>query len=757
MDYDRNVEAMDTQDDNEIDPPSVKNPPVVVGNDPANGGGGGTTGPEQMSMDDQDNLDDEVRSEATFSFKVENLSRFNDSILSPPYYVRNLPWKIMAMKRNNEGTTPASKGLGFFLQCNGESDSTNWSCFASAELRLLSVIPGRDPFVRKIRHTFSRIENDWGFSFFMNWLDILNPENGYIQNDAITLEVHVTAEPPRGIFWDSKKHTGYVGLKNQGATCYMNSLLQTLYFTNQLRKAVYKMPTEADDDCKSVALALQRVFHDLQTQSKPVGTKKLTKSFGWDALDSFMQHDVQEFLRVLLDKLENKMKGTSLEGTIPKLFEGKMISYIKCQNVDYTSRRTETFYDIQLNIKGKKNINESFKDYIATEILDDDNKYDAGEHGLQKAEKGILFSKFPPVLHLHLMRFQYDPITDSSVKFNDRFEFDEKINLDPFLEKPEDTSATYILHAVLVHSGDNHGGHYVVYINPKNDGKWCKFDDDVVSRCTRNEAIEQNYGGHDNDLNIRHSSNAYMLVYVRESVIHEVLEEVKCSDIPEELQERLDEQRRIQQCRRTERTEATSYMNINVLLEDYMEIYQKSDLFDPVNATYRSFKVRKATTIAELATLFSKTFKVDQDKMRMWTVSKNDLRIHKFTLIDQNANEPCSKHAYQDPKNSWTIFLEVGSPDSDHLPTIEENDLLIFFKSYDPIEKRLNYCGHGFFKAKQFLSDQSFQEECVKRAHFEPGTEIQLYEVTDINKATKIRDSYVIDAALSRADRKSVV
>jgi len=36
--------------------------------------------------------------------------------------------------------------------------------------------------------------------------------------------------------WDSRKHTGYVGLKNQGATCYMNSLLQTLFFTNILRK-----------------------------------------------------------------------------------------------------------------------------------------------------------------------------------------------------------------------------------------------------------------------------------------------------------------------------------------------------------------------------------------------------------------------------------------------------------------------------------------------------------------------------------------
>ena len=96
--------------------------------------------------------------------------------------------------------------------------------------------------------------------------------------------------------------------------------------------------------------------------------------------------------------------------------------------------RTESFYDIQLNIKGKKNITESFRDYIKTENLDGDNKYDAGEHGHQDAEKGILFTSFPPVLHLHLMRFQYDPITDASVKFNDRFEFPIELNLAEFLK-----------------------------------------------------------------------------------------------------------------------------------------------------------------------------------------------------------------------------------------------------------------------------------------------------------------------------------
>lgn len=64
---------------------------------------------------------------------------------------------------------------------------------------------------------------------------------------------------------------------------------------------------------------------------------------------------------------------------------------------------------------------ESFKDYISTELLDGENKYDAGEHGLQEAEKGVRFDVFPPVLHLHLMRFQYDPQSDASIKFNDRY------------------------------------------------------------------------------------------------------------------------------------------------------------------------------------------------------------------------------------------------------------------------------------------------------------------------------------------------
>lgn len=43
----------------------------------------------------------------------------------------------------------------------------------------------------------------------------MDPSKGFLKNDAITLEVEVKADAPHGVAWDSKKHTGYVGLKNQ--------------------------------------------------------------------------------------------------------------------------------------------------------------------------------------------------------------------------------------------------------------------------------------------------------------------------------------------------------------------------------------------------------------------------------------------------------------------------------------------------------------------------------------------------------------
>jgi len=76
----------------------------------------------------------------------------------------------------------------------------------------------------------------------------------------------------------------------------------------------------------------------------------------------------------------------------------------------------DEFADLQLNVKGMKNLLESFRDYVAVETLDGENKYQAEGYGLQDAKKGIIFQSFPPVLHLQLKRFEYDVQRDAMVK-----------------------------------------------------------------------------------------------------------------------------------------------------------------------------------------------------------------------------------------------------------------------------------------------------------------------------------------------------
>ena len=73
-------------------------------------------------------------------------------------------------------------------------------------------------------------------------------------------------------------------------------------------------------------------------------------------------------------------------------------------------------------------------------------------------------------------------MTSSFCSVVSRYEFPFKLNLDPFLKEPESTPADYTLHSVLVHSGDNHGGHYVGFINPNGDGKVNKLLENMSAK-----------------------------------------------------------------------------------------------------------------------------------------------------------------------------------------------------------------------------------------------------------------------------------
>jgi ubiquitin carboxyl-terminal hydrolase 7 len=461
------------------------------------------------------------------------------------------------------------------------------------------------------RFRFNQRVTDWGFVQFLDSRSALDNKFFKTNQVNITVYLRVIDDYTNVLYsdfrdYDSKKYTGYVGIENQGATCYLNSLLQSYFFTKSFRKKVYQIPTEDEisldydsyeeykKQSKSVSLALQRIFYKLQTSDSAINSLELTHSFGWTTADAFTQHDVQELNRILMDRLENKMKGTEIDGCLNNIFVGKMSSFIRCINVDYESSRTEDFWDIQLNVKGLKNIQESFENYVELELMDGDNKYDASGFGLQDAEKGVIFENFPDVLHIQLKRYEYDFETDNMVKIHDRYEFFSEIDLKPYISKNSETfngDWNYKLHGVLVHQGDVSVGHYYAMIKPTHEDKWFKFDDDRVTRVTLESVFEEGFGcGPPVNINrqmsrdeyqnyiIKHHTSAYMLVYIRESKIPDVLAKVEESDIPEHIPKQIEYENQQEMIIKKEKEEMHLFVNFKIYNDKTFNNYEGFDI-----------------------------------------------------------------------------------------------------------------------------------------------------------------------------------
>ncbi|KAM1027227.1 hypothetical protein ACFX2A_041017 [Malus domestica] len=605
------------------------------------------------------------------------------------------------------------------------------------------------------QHQFNARESDWGFTSFMPLGELYDPSRGYIVNDRCIVEADVAVRKVID-YWshDSKKETGFVGLKNQGATCYMNSLLQTLYHIPYFRKAVYHMPTtENDNPSGSIPLALQSLFYKLQYNDTSVATKELTKSFGWDAYDSFMQHDVQELNRVLSEKLEDKMKGTVVEGTIQQLFEGHQMNYIECINVDYKSTRKESFYDLQLDVKGCQDVYASFDKYVEVERLEGDNKYHAEQYGLQDAKKGVLFIDFPPVLQLQLKRFEYDFMRDTMVKINDRYEFPLQLDLDrengKYLSPDADRSVRnlYTLHSVLVHSGGVHGGHYYAYIRPTLSDQWFKFDDERVTKEDMKRALEEQYGGEEelpqtnpgfNNAPFKFTkySNAYMLVYIREVDKEKIICNVDEKDIAEHLRIRLKKEQEEKEQKRKEKAEAHLYTIIKVARnEDLLEQIGKNIYFDLVDHDkVRSFRIQKQMPFNLFKEEVAKEFGIPVQCQRFWLWAKRQNHTYRpnrpLTPLEEAQSVGQLREVSNKSNNAeLKLFLEVElGPDLLPLSPAEKTkeEILLFFKLYDPLKEELRYVGRLFVKGSG--KPIELLTKLNQMAGFSPDEKIEFFE-----------------------------
>ncbi|CAO2625346.1 Ubiquitin carboxyl-terminal hydrolase 40 [Lemmus lemmus] len=309
-------------------------------------------------------------------------------------------------------------------------------------------------------------------------------------------------EPPA-----PREFTNLSGIRNQGGTCYLNSLLQTLHFTPEFREALFSLGPEElgsledkdkpDAKVRIIPLQLQRLFAQLLLlDQEAASTIDLTDSFGWTSDEEMRQHDVQELNRILFSALETSLVGTSGHDLINRLYHGTIVNQIVCKECKNISEKQEDFLDLTVAVKNISGLEDALWNmYVEEEVFDCDNLYHCGTcDRLVKAAKSAKLRKLPPFLTISLLRFNFDFVKCERYKETSCYTFPLRINLKPFCEQNEldDTEYIYDLFSVIIHKGGCYGGHYHVYIKDVDHlGNWqCQeeiSDSDVNLKALQNE------------------------------------------------------------------------------------------------------------------------------------------------------------------------------------------------------------------------------------------------------------------------------
>ncbi|GES91833.1 cysteine proteinase [Rhizophagus clarus] len=268
------------------------------------------------------------------------------------------------------------------------------------------------------------------------------------------------------------------------------------------------------------------------------------------------------------------------------------------------------------------------------------------------------------------------------------------IRLEEFLSKDADRSIShkYILFGVLAHSGSFYEGHYFSLLKPEKDGSWFRFDDTCITSVIDDEVF----------------ANAYILVYIRESDINEMLSPVALEEIPYHLR-----------CLEEERTLAyqkeKEMLTVKIMTSETFKNYQGFGLanFNEVHV----YKILKSETFGVFKENISKVLNIPPKQARFWI----------FINRPNGTIRPDCIWKYR--TNQLMLWLS------------EENDhLIVFLKYFDPDKQAFEGLGHLYVQKFNKVGDYT-QVFCEKK-ELPPRTPLEIYEEIKPYRIIKMNPEY---------------
>ncbi|XP_055012333.1 uncharacterized protein LOC110171992 isoform X2 [Boleophthalmus pectinirostris] len=258
---------------------------------------------------------------------------------------------------------------------------------------------------------------------------------------------------------DLSKPVRYHGLVNQGATDYLNSVLQVLFMTEDFRESIKK----SNAGNERIDRELKELFEDLEKYD--ASTYNITNKL--KIRNVHEQRDAAEHFEKIL-------RLTSPEAS--QIFHGKLINSNICRECKDKTETAAGFWSLPLplvNDNNEYNVEKGIEDFFRPSVISgDDQMYCEKCDKKCDADLGCEMKDHPEVLVLLLKRFEFDYRYMTYVKNN------QPVNVPQTLQISGEH--LYNLYAVVEHSGELRCGHYVSIIRSQNDDEWYIFNDSMA-------------------------------------------------------------------------------------------------------------------------------------------------------------------------------------------------------------------------------------------------------------------------------------